>query len=76
MAPNIFQLIISLGTKTKIMYMVLKIMNVGNACFQHLKSGTSPFIVFVYSLAAKPNLVSRHAFCKNQYLSYATLASM
>ena len=52
MVPNIFQLIISLDTKTKIMYMVLKIMNEGNACFQHLKSVTSPFIEFLYSLAA------------------------
>ena len=47
------------------MDMVLKIMNKGNACFQHLKSVTSPFIEFLYSLAAKPNLVSTKYFEKN-----------
>ena len=39
-------------------------MNKENACFQHLKRVTSPFIKFLYSLAAKPNLVSRKAFGK------------
>ena len=44
--------------------MVLKIMNEGNAWFQDLKSVTSPSIAFLYSLAAKPNLLSRQHFVK------------
>ena len=44
------------------MDMVLKIMNKGNTCFQHLKGVTSPFIKFLYSLATKPDLVQRQAY--------------
>ena len=43
---------------------VFKIMNEGNACFQHLKSVTRPIIEFHSYLAAKPNLVSRQVFSK------------
>ena len=61
------------------MDMVLKIMSGGNACFQHLKSVTSPLIKLHSSLATKPNLVSRQAFFQKDsyghYLSYATLAT-
>ena len=65
MVPIIFQLIFSLDIKTKTMNIALKIMKEGNACFQHLKNYTSPFIEFFYSLAAKPNQVSSQAFGKN-----------
>ena len=60
------------------MNMVIKIMNEGNACFQHLKKRYKTYKLFHSSLAAKPNLVSRQVFSKkdsySQYFSYATLA--
>ena len=43
--------------------MAFKIMNEGNACFQHLKSVTKIIIEFHSYLANKPNLVSRQVFC-------------
>ena len=44
------------------MDMIFKIMNEGNTCFQHLKRRYKTYNLIKFSLAAKPNLLSRQVF--------------
>ena len=73
MVPNVFKLIISLATKTKTMVMVLNTREM--LVLSTWKALQALNIKFLYSLAAKPNMVSRQAFSKMYYyFIYATSA--